>query len=78
MTVSSTLPGQALQATPAVAAARYVTIKLYAQITGKSEGAIRKKIERGIWQEGRHYRRDPQGCIWINRPGVEAWVEGMV
>lgn len=60
-----------------VGAARYVTVKLYAHISGKTEGAIRKKIERGIWLEGRHYRRDPEGCIWINTTGVESWVEGM-
>jgi hypothetical protein len=60
-----------------VAPARYVTVRLYSQISGKTEGAIRKKIERGIWLEGQHYRRDPEGCIWINREGVEQWVEGM-
>jgi hypothetical protein len=59
-----------------IASAKYVTVKLYALISGKSEGAIRKKIERGIWLEGRHYRRDPEGCIWINTEGVESWLEG--
>lgn len=59
-----------------LAPARLVTIKLYALISGKTEGAIRKKIERGIWVEGRQYRRDPEGCIWIITRGVEQWVEG--
>lgn len=61
---------------PVLAPARLVTIKLYAQISGKTEGAIRKKIERGIWVEGKQYRRDPEGCIWIITRGVEQWVEG--
>jgi hypothetical protein len=61
----------------AVLPARYVTIRLYSLISGKSEGAIRKKIERGVWVDGREYRRDPEGCIWINTRGVEKWVEGM-
>lgn len=62
--------------TPVIAPARMVTIKLFALITGKTEGSIRKKIERGTWVEGRQYRRDPEGCIWIIIKGVEQWVEG--
>lgn len=61
---------------PLLAPARMVTIKLYSTISGKTEGAIRKKIERGIWVEGKQYRRDPEGCIWIITRGVEQWVEG--
>lgn len=60
----------------AVTPARYVTVKLYSQISGKTEGAIRKKIERGVWLEGKQYRRDPEGCIWIITRGVEQWVDG--
>lgn len=61
---------------PVIAPAKLVTIKLFAIISGKTEGAIRKKIERGVWLEGKQYRRDPEGCIWIITKGVEQWVEG--
>jgi hypothetical protein len=76
MSAPSLPTSQPAQPVHRVASARYVTVKLYAQISGKSEGAIRKKIERGIWIEGKHYRRDREGCIWISTAGVEAWVEG--
>lgn len=57
------------------ALARYVTIKTAAVATGLSEGAIRKRIERGIWLENAQFRRGPDGRIWIDMKGVEKWVE---
>lgn len=55
--------------------ARYVTIKLASRLTGLSEGAIRKRMERGLWIEGREWRRADDGRIWIDTKGVERWVE---
>lgn len=60
-----------------VAPADYVTVRLYATISGKSEGAIRKLIDRGHWVLGKQYRKDELGGIWINTKGVTKWVEGM-
>jgi integrase len=57
-----------------VAPARRVTIPLAEAVTGLSGGAMRTKIARGVWLEGREYFRDPQGGIWIDLQGVQAWV----
>lgn len=53
-----------------------VTIGLYAAITGKSEKALRRKIEDGKIIEGVHYHRSPDGCVWIDREGMRKWVTG--
>lgn len=58
--------------------ARYVTVAHYATMSGKSEGAIRKYIERGIWLEGQQWKKDKLGCVWIDTRGVERWVEETV
>ena len=63
------------EATPMVAPARYVTIKAAAVALGLSEGAIRKRLERGLWLENAQFRRAPDGRIWIDLKGVERWVE---
>ena len=57
-----------------VAPARRVTIPLAEAVTGLSASAIRTKIARGVWVEGREYFRDPQGGVWIDLQGVQAWV----
>jgi hypothetical protein len=57
-----------------VAAARWVTIRLAAQMTGLTEKAIRRKIERGIWLEGVHWRR-ADGGIFIDMQRYNTWVE---
>lgn len=59
-----------------VAPADYVTVSLYEAISGKSQSAIRALIKRGYWVEGKQYRRDELGGIWISTKGVAKWVEG--
>ena len=46
-----------------LAPSRYITIALAAAITGFSPGAIRTKIARGVWIEGREYLRAPDGHV---------------
>jgi hypothetical protein len=58
-----------------MAPARYVTIKSAAAAMGLSEGAIRKRIERGIWLRDKHYRRAPDGHLYIDLKAIEAWIE---
>lgn len=63
-------PGRPVQ----VSASRFVTIELAAVLTGFTEGAIRTKIARGVWLEGREYvRRD--GRVLIDMRGYERWAE---
>lgn len=52
----------------------YVTVKEAARRTGLTEKAIRRKIEDGVWVEGKEYRRT-KGEIYISRKGYERWVE---
>lgn len=63
------------EAQPAVAPARYVTVNLAATMLGMKAGAVRKRIERGVWLEGREWRRGPDGRIWVDTKGIEQWVE---
>jgi hypothetical protein len=53
----------------------YVTIPIAAAMTGYSPKAIRRKIEAGVWLEGREFRRAPDGHVLISVKGYELWVE---
>lgn len=55
--------------------APYVTVGLAATITGFTEKAIRRKIQEGVWLEGREYRKGPDGRILISIKGYTSWVE---
>lgn len=55
--------------------ADYVTIPVAAAMTGYSPKAIRRKIESGVWLEGREFRRAPDGHVLISVKGYESWVE---
>ena len=54
--------------------ARYVTIDLAARLIGLTGKAIRRKIEDGVWAEGKQYRRR-DGRVFIDLKGYETWVE---
>lgn len=69
------LPPQAPPPAINVAPARFVTIALASVITGLSAGAIRTKIARSIWLEGREFVRAPDGHLMIDLQGYEAWVQ---
>jgi len=57
-----------------VAAERFVTTGLFAAISGYSSNAVRIKISRGVWVEGREYIRAPDGHLFIDREGVQRWL----
>lgn len=56
----------------AVAPAKLVRIKLFSEITGYSEKAVRAKIDKGEWREGVHYHK-PDGTILIDLEAYYQW-----
>jgi hypothetical protein len=55
--------------------ANYVTVAEASVRTGLTQKAIYKKIENGVWLEGKEYRRAPDGRLYISMKGYDAWVE---
>lgn len=53
---------------------RYVTVKKAAVMIGLTEEAIRKRVQRGIWLEGREWHRDPLGRIMLDTEALDKWV----
>jgi len=58
-----------------IAPARFVTIALAESLTGYAVTAIETKIARGVWVEGREWRRAPDGRVLVDIRGYEKWVE---
>ena len=54
----------------------WVLIKRIVEMLGYTDDAIRAKIKRGVWREGIHWRKAPDGRIFINLKAIQAWVEG--
>ena len=55
--------------------ARYVLMHLATTLTGYTVKAMRRKIERGDWAEGRVWKHAPDGRIVIDLVGYQRWVE---
>lgn len=58
---------------PKVVPARFVTIELAAVLTGFSPAAIRTKIQRGVWVEGREWVHAPDSRVLVDMKGYERW-----
>ena len=56
--------------------ARWVTISKFEELTGYTEKAVRRKIEEGVFVEGREYMRAPDNRILISMEAYDKWVEG--
>ena len=67
---------RATEAPVVIGTARYVLLPLANLLTGYSVKAMERKIERGDWQEGKVWRRAPDGRIVIDVLGYQRWVEG--
>ena len=51
-----------------------VTAKKLPELSGYSEGALRKKIHDGIFQQGVHFTKSPDGRIHFLIQEYEKWV----
>ncbi len=54
---------------------RYVLPPVASFMTGYSVKAIEHKMRRGEWEEGKVWRRAPDGRVVIDLDGYEKWVE---
>ncbi|MGV1045552.1 excisionase [Limnohabitans sp.] len=54
---------------------RYIKLQLFESMSGYTAKAIRRKIEEGVWIEGREFKRAPDGHILVDLKGYESWVE---
>lgn len=55
---------------------KYVLVVKFCDMTGYTDKAVRRKIQSGVWVEGLHYRKSPDGHIQIDFEAYEKWVEG--
>lgn len=55
---------------------RWVLVPLFCSLTGYTDKAVRRKIEDGVWLQGRQYRKAPDGRITMDLQAYYAWVEG--
>lgn len=53
---------------------RYVTVAIYAAISGRSENSIRMKMKNGVWLDRRDYSKGPDGRIFIDREAIQRWM----
>lgn len=52
----------------------WLLIPAFANMTGYTEKAVRRKIEDGVWLEGKHYKKAPDGRITMNLQEYYKWV----
>lgn len=54
---------------------KWVKLRRYLELSGDTEDAVQKKVARGLWLDGLHYKQAPDGVRWYNTEAIEKWVE---
>lgn len=54
---------------------RWVKLQRYCEISGDTPDAVQAKKRRGLWRDGVHIKKAPDGCLWVNLDEVDRWVE---
>ncbi len=52
-----------------------VLVPVFCLLTGYSDKAVRRKIANGVWIQGKHYRKAPDGRITMDLQAYCRWVE---
>ena len=54
----------------------WVLICRVIELIGYSDDAVRAKMRKGVWLEGVHWRRAPDGRIVFDLEAIQRWIEG--
>ncbi len=53
----------------------WVKLARFCELSGYTRNAVHAKMRRGVWADGIHYRRAPDGHVMINLEAYDAWVQ---
>lgn len=53
---------------------RHVKLSKFHELTGYSSNAVHQKIAKGVWIEGIHYVKAPDGRLMVDLEAYDAWV----
>ena len=51
-----------------------IKMKKFCELTGYTVAAVKMKISRGVWLNGREYTKAPDGNILMSIQGYENWI----
>lgn len=54
---------------------RWVRLNKFCELSGYTDDAVYAKIRKGVWVEGVHWRKAPDGHIMVNTEEYQRWVE---
>lgn len=54
---------------------KWLRAKRYSELSGITPDGISKKRQLGVWLEGQHWKKAPDGNIMINWQECDKWVE---
>lgn len=55
---------------------KWVLINRLIDLIGYTRDAIYAKKKTGVWLEGIHWRKAPDGHLFFNLEAIQRWIEG--
>ena len=54
---------------------KWVLINKVIDLIGYTDDAIRSKIAKGVWLNGIHWKKAPDGRLMFNLEAIQKWIE---
>jgi hypothetical protein len=54
----------------------YWRVSKFSEFTGYTEKAVYEKVRMGVWQEGKHYVKAPDGALLVDYEEYTRWAAG--
>jgi hypothetical protein len=54
---------------------KWIKLRKYIELTGETTETVRNKRRYGYWLDNVHYKKAPDGGLWINIQAVEEWLD---
>lgn len=54
---------------------KWVRVTLLEKINGYSTAAVRGKMAAGVWKQGLHWKKAPDGNIMVNPREIDNWID---
>jgi hypothetical protein len=61
-----------------LSAVSWIRLQKFCELTGYTADAVYAKMRKGVWAQGLHWCKAPDGHIMINLKAYDQWVESAV
>jgi len=61
--------------TQPISPAKWVKGSIYINMTGHTKDTLKQNRSKGVWAEGKHYKKAPDGVVYYNHAALDDFID---